>query len=47
MYDEFKKIYEAKNASDFFVYVDVAGLKVAQLAEKMAGSLGSASVAAT
>ncbi|CAD8140407.1 unnamed protein product [Paramecium octaurelia] len=47
MYEEFKKIYEAKNASDYFVYVDVAGLQVAQLAEKMAGSLGSASVTAT
>lgn len=28
MYDEFKKIYEAKNASDLFIYVDVTGLNV-------------------
>jgi len=47
MYEEFKKVYEAKNASDFFVYVDVTGLKVDKLAEKMASSLGSASVTAT
>ncbi|CAD8046726.1 unnamed protein product [Paramecium primaurelia] len=47
MYEEFKKVYEAKNAQDFFLLVDVAGLKVHQLAEKMASSLGSASVNAT
>lgn len=47
MYEEFKKIYEKKNASDLFLYVDVAGLSVNQLAEKMAKSLGNASVNAT
>ncbi|CAD8145910.1 unnamed protein product [Paramecium pentaurelia] len=47
MYQEFKKVYEAKNAQDFFLLVDVAGLQVHQLAEKMASSLGSASVNAT
>lgn len=47
MYEEFKKVYEAKNASDFFLYVDVTGLRVDKLAEKMATSLGTASVNAT
>ncbi|CAD8154602.1 unnamed protein product [Paramecium pentaurelia] len=44
MYEEFKKIYEAKNASEFFLYIDVADFKVNQLADQMAISIVSASI---
>ncbi|CAD8209835.1 unnamed protein product [Paramecium octaurelia] len=47
MYQQFQKIYEAKNAEDFFVYVDASGFEIKKLAQQIAESLGRASVNAT